>query len=305
MKKYSFLFVLLTACISLNAQVGINTDTPDSTAALDIQSPGGSDNRGILLPRMTTTQRVGINNPATSLMVFDTDRKLFYYFDGSFWIPLVPAERPAGDYASGAAPVLTGHIVIDTGSVTAPQMNAEQLTTDQITVPGFGTNALVPPGVIVMWSGAIIDIPTGWALCDGSGTTPDLRGRFIVGYDAAVPAYNTPENTGGNTTLVLDKSNLPQHRHTVSSGTVDGGAISLSGGDHNHPSRGSDIVDTDNGDISVPTFGGGGAYTVTDGGGAHGHSVSGTTGNGASDGLLAAPIDIRPPYFVLAYIIKL
>jgi len=35
-------------------------------------------------------------------------------------------------------------------------------------------------GVIVMWSGAIADIPTGWALCNGSNDTPDLRDRFVV-----------------------------------------------------------------------------------------------------------------------------
>lgn len=46
----------------------------------------------------------------------------------------------------------------------------------------------VPTGVIVMWSGAVSNIPKGWQLCDYSiipGTnkrTPDLRGRFIVGY---------------------------------------------------------------------------------------------------------------------------
>ncbi len=42
-------------------------------------------------------------------------------------------------------------------------------------------NHLVPPGGIIMWSGAINDIPVGWALCDGSNGTPDLRDRFIVG----------------------------------------------------------------------------------------------------------------------------
>ena len=39
----------------------------------------------------------------------------------------------------------------------------------------------VPRGVIVMWSGSIADIPQGWALCDGTNGTPDLRDRFVVG----------------------------------------------------------------------------------------------------------------------------
>ena len=38
----------------------------------------------------------------------------------------------------------------------------------------------LPSGVIVMWYGSIASIPSGWALCDGSNATPDLRDRFIV-----------------------------------------------------------------------------------------------------------------------------
>lgn len=50
---------------------------------------------------------------------------------------------------------------------------------------GTGTSvALVPSGAIIMWHGSIASIPSGWVLCDGSNSTPDLRNRFIVGADA-------------------------------------------------------------------------------------------------------------------------
>ena len=39
----------------------------------------------------------------------------------------------------------------------------------------------LPTGCIVMWSGAIADIPTGYVLCNGANSTPDLRDRFIIG----------------------------------------------------------------------------------------------------------------------------
>jgi len=58
----------------------------------------------------------------------------------------------------------------------------------------------VPPGIIVIWSGAIVDIPAGWALCDGTNGTPNLRDRFVVG---AGTTYN-PGDIGGST----------QHQHT-------------------------------------------------------------------------------------------
>jgi hypothetical protein len=59
-------------------------------------------------------------------------------------------------------------------------------------VPGFSIAAglddspsrALPRGVIVMWSGSLEEIPTGWALCDGSNGTPDLRDRFVMGVGA-------------------------------------------------------------------------------------------------------------------------
>jgi hypothetical protein len=56
----------------LFAQVGINTSTPHSSAALDIVSPG--NNQGVLLPRMTTFQKNAISKPASGLLVYDTDK---------------------------------------------------------------------------------------------------------------------------------------------------------------------------------------------------------------------------------------
>ncbi|MFH0912875.1 MAG: hypothetical protein V1884_01125 [Candidatus Omnitrophota bacterium] len=58
-----------------------------------------------------------------------------------------------------------------------------------------------PRGTIVMWSGTLATIPTGWALCNGTNGTPDLRDKFIYGTSAA----EEPGATGGATT----------HTHTV------------------------------------------------------------------------------------------
>lgn len=51
----------------------------------------------------------------------------------------------------------------------------------------------VPSGVILMWSGPVATIPSGWNLCDGTSGTPDLRDKFIVGAkqdDAGVAKTN-------------------------------------------------------------------------------------------------------------------
>ncbi|MET3037725.1 hypothetical protein ABXT08_16610 [Chryseobacterium sp. NRRL B-14859] len=53
------------------AQVGINTKTPDNSAALEVYS----QNKGMLIPRLTTAKRDAIPNPANSLLIYDTDKK--------------------------------------------------------------------------------------------------------------------------------------------------------------------------------------------------------------------------------------
>ena len=72
--------VLLTA--TTYAQIGINNENPDASAALDITSTTG----GLLVPRMTETQRDAISAAATGLMIYQTDGTAgFYYYNGSSW----------------------------------------------------------------------------------------------------------------------------------------------------------------------------------------------------------------------------
>lgn len=60
-----------------------------------------------------------------------------------------------------------------------------------------------------MWSGPVNQIPDGWALCDGTNNTPDLRARFIVG---AGNGYNVGD-TGGSPNVTLTLSQIPAHNH--------------------------------------------------------------------------------------------
>ncbi|MCP4001420.1 MAG: hypothetical protein GY727_10975, partial [Gammaproteobacteria bacterium] len=68
------------------AQVGINTDgsSPDTSALLDVKST----TKGMLIPRMTTTQRTAISLPATGLLVFDETTGGFWFYNGTAWVSL-------------------------------------------------------------------------------------------------------------------------------------------------------------------------------------------------------------------------
>lgn len=68
------------------AQVAINQDNsnPDASAILDVKST----DKGILIPRMSTTQRTTISFPAKGLLVFDNDTDSFWFYDGNNWLSL-------------------------------------------------------------------------------------------------------------------------------------------------------------------------------------------------------------------------
>ena len=69
-----------------------------------------------------------------------------------------------------------------TGTPLAPTATAATNTT-QLATTEFVTTAVtaaMPSGAILLWSGSAATIPTGWLLCNGSNSTPDLRNRFVV-----------------------------------------------------------------------------------------------------------------------------
>lgn len=71
------------------------------------------------------------------------------------------------------------------------------------------------PGMIMLWAGAVEDIPAGWVLCDGNNDTPDLRNKFVIG---AGDTYD-PGETGGSATHI-HTGIAPEHSHSLSSGSV-------------------------------------------------------------------------------------
>ena len=71
--------------IQATGTVGIGTPTPASSAILDITSV----NRGLLVPRMTSLQRLSIVSPANSLLVFDTDTHSYWFYNATAWNSLI------------------------------------------------------------------------------------------------------------------------------------------------------------------------------------------------------------------------
>ena len=200
--------------------------------------------------------------------------------------------------------------------------------TANVAFTGAETGA-VPAGGIIMWSGAVAAVPTGWFLCDGANGTPDLRGRFIAG---AGGAY-APGTTGGADNVTLTEANLPSHTHSFSATTGAAGGHSHTGttgtnGNHRHTILNQDnqgnfggwsgnflakrnaVGGSENynlnGTNTEPSVGltsetGSHSHTFTTSSvGDHTHTVSGTTGATGS----GTAVENRPSFYSLAYIMK-
>ena len=158
-------------------------------------------------------------------------------------------------------------------------------------------NAFNFKGVILAWSGAITSIPSGWALCDGSNNTPDLRGRFILGHNNSNNIYNGDVDSSGNSIIrsLTDASGARVGKNMS-------GVIGNVGGEIMHkltvnemPSHSHTYnLDWCSGQ-SCPLDGRGAAQ----GGGSY--SNAGTSRNTGGD----LSHNNLPPFYVLAFIIKL
>lgn len=167
------------------------------------------------------------------------------------------------------SPSLTGTPAAPTATYGA---NTTQLANTSFVAAGLA--GLVPAGIITLWSGAISAIPTGWVLCNGANSTPDLRDRFVVGAGSSYAVGAT----GGAASVTLDATMIPSHTHTVSAS----GTTSAVSNDHTHTFSG-----TSSGQSNTHSHG------VSDPGHAHGFSnniiAQGNTGQqGRTDGSQAS-----------------
>lgn len=193
---------------------------------------------------------------------------------------------------------------------------ASQLTTDIIAA------TQVPRGIITMWSGATNAVPSGWALCDGNNGTPNLKDRFIVGAGQRYAVGNvggsitqTPSvwtnaaGTGINVAgTAITKDQMPWHTHSGSVGSdasvttqrsvqemYDGAWLSAG---HFYATNGSPTTARK----PLKEFSASLSINGTGGNQPHYHGV---TDNGHAHTAAASAIDVRPPYYALAFIMKL
>ena len=146
----------------------------------------------------------------------------------------------------------------------------------------------------------------GWAICDGQNGSPNLKGRFIVGFDGGDADYNTIGNSNSSTkTTTLITDNLPSHRHKYFDGYMqarDGSGPYF-----------SQVLEAEGNSQGVQQSGAiGGGMDIVEGSGSSreaAYSIR-NTGDGTDNlafqgGVNSLPFDKRPPYYTLLYVIKI
>lgn len=162
-------------------------------------------------------------------------------------------------------------------------------------------NAQFPSGIILMWKGSIVSIPSGFTLCNGSNGTPDLRDKFIVGGGTNYP----PGATGGSNTVVLGATQVPNHTHSINDPTHTHLVASQTGnntGDFSpinssFPISAQANYQNFNADYVLQGRNSGNANAGKSSATATGISINPTTGGGQ-------PHENRPPFYALCFIMK-
>jgi len=149
------------------------------------------------------------------------------------------------------------------------------------TIPA--ASSTLPSGMILLWSGSIGSIPTGYLLCDGTNSTPDLRNSFIVG---AGSTYSVNQTGGTADAIVVS------HTHTATSTVTDAGhnhtvAVNNQSGQNGNVSGGGSLPAVGTSTLTTSTATTGITVATT-------NATAGTSGTGQN----------LPPYFALCYIMK-
>jgi microcystin-dependent protein len=206
----------------------------------------------------------------------------------------VPLRGATGDASNEIAVPTDGSKATAGGQEILTEIDVEQITAAAFIV-----------GQIILWHGLAVNIPDGWALCNGSSGTPDLRNRFVVGagdtyaLNATGGALSVTSSGGGAHTHstetgahALTVNEMPEHAHRM---WVAGRGVSL-GGSQNAYTSITDPAYTN----TVPGGVGGGNDLIEETGGGAEHTHPGGTTN--DPGNHTHDVATVPPYYGLFYI---
>jgi microcystin-dependent protein len=241
--------------------------------------------------------RYNTSSDNSGVEIFNTDKT---------WVPL-----GSGGFGSSNTGGSVGDFNFDTNTMAVPSgdMNITSIGGNinleadyNITIRANNNSAIdlsadnvyggIPIGGIILWSGKqsaspnVPDVPDGWWLCDGTNNTPDLRGRFVVGYSNSEP-FDAIDASGGEKEHTLTVDEMPSHGHSITD----------PGHKHFETMSTHTVNPVDQGTIYL-TYGG---TLIAE----PSSTQSATTGITIDPSGGGQPHNNLPPYYVLAYIMRI
>lgn len=183
-RKHLLVCILCMLVCQVFPQVGVGTITPHSSASLDITS----NSKGLLIPRMTTTQRDAIPDPAEGLEIFSTTDQTKYFFNGTTW------QETFSETYNAYYQIYTFGSPGGTGSQSTP---INMTPVSQIFNSSDATYAEIGGvnSIRILENGLYFIELTGFILRGGSNSNP-LTGRYILRKNGNVELASCYESLG-------------------------------------------------------------------------------------------------------------
>lgn len=194
----NLLFTLFTfITITIYAQVGIGTTTPDASSILELEST----TQGMLTPRMLESERDLITTPATGLLIYQTDNiSGFYYYNGSAWTPFGGADTDWTISGNDMFNANTGNVGVGN---TAPTAKFHLTGTSVVGGPG---------GISTLYSN---DFSTGSVSYNANGTNSCTTGDNIWHIDTTDAVSAPCSSCTGNRAMIEYSSSCTQDQTLV------------------------------------------------------------------------------------------
>ena len=216
---YFLLLFITNAAFAQTGSIGIGTTTPNSQAMLDIQS----SSKGVLIPRLTASQRSAISNPANGLIVYDSTLGKFYFAQNNSWFGMIADTGSADAYwhklgdngaikniiAGGLVSPDSSIVLIDPGISTPP-------------ASGAGTRLMWFPAKSAFRAGTVSD--TAWNASNlgtwstATGVNTMASGNYSTAMGVGVIASGTSSTAMVQGTLSNGFSTTAMGHYTTASG---------------------------------------------------------------------------------------
>jgi hypothetical protein len=247
-KVFIALSLVITFCYtnSFAQSLGLNNATPHASSILDLTAT----DRGLLIPRMTTTQRDAISSPANGLMIYNTSTNQFNFYNGSSWVVLMSGSTPylSVDAGSTLSTSSTSDVVIADMRITASESGIYTVNfNSQVTISAavYPTNFSTATGAsdLDLIYSDIMAIPvtnTTHPLVFGNGETLtpgvyDIAGAASIAGNLTLDGGDEPDalfviratgafNTGAGVTVNLTNGATAKNVFWVAEGAIGLGA---------------------------------------------------------------------------------